>query len=239
MHAHYKVLDFDPCYILHVRPFRDTSALLDCFTQNQGLLSFVGRGVKRPRSRFYGLVQPFILLKIRGTGRGELKTLTHLEAASSAIPRLEGEKILVGFYVNELLLKLLQKLDPTPTLFQAYNTIITQIAFAKTIREQEIYLRLFEVQLLAALGYGLDLKSDYTQKPILHERYYKIEPGVGFLEGKAHDEWVISGESIIALREGIFETGSSLQEAKKLMRLTLGHYLGGKPLQSRKLFFAK
>src|SRR5687767_3179362 len=115
-------------YILHTRPFRETSALLECFSYQHGLVTVVARGVKRPRSQWYALAKPFLLLHLAWIGKGELKTLTQLEIQEGISPLLSGNKIKLGLYLNELLIRLLQRFDPHPGLFTIYDEILRQLA---------------------------------------------------------------------------------------------------------------
>jgi DNA repair protein RecO (recombination protein O) len=221
-------------YIIHTRPFRDSSAILDCLSREHGLVSLVARGVKKPRSRWYGYIQPFILLQMAWMGKSELKTLTHVEA-EVVYPRLNGSKIKIGLYINELLIRLCAHMDPHPQLFHIYDTTLKQIANSTSDINNECILRQYEYLLLEELGYGLDL-----QEEIVPELLYGFEPGIGIVEAKIlrGEQVVVSGASILALKHQQFDTPNKLQEAKKLMRTILGYYLGNKPLQSRKLFFS-
>ncbi len=223
-------------YIIHSRPFRDSSAIVDCLSKEHGLLSLVARGVKKPRSRWYSYMQPFMLLEMGWMGRSELKTLTHVEA-QSLYPKLSGSKIKLGLYINELLMRLCVEMDPHPQLFELYDAALTSLCQSDDAILNEISLRAFEYQLLAELGYGFDL-----QKEIVPELLYGFEPGVGVVEAKilrGSESVVVSGASILALQHQQLVSAALLLEAKKLMRAILGYYLGNKPLQSRKLFYSR
>jgi len=222
-------------YILHSRPFRDSSAILDCISAEHGLISVVARGIKRPRSRWYSYAQPFMRLHMTWIGKGELKTLTQVEA-DALYPKLMGVKIKLGFYINELLIRLFAEMDPHPQLFEIYDTALIKIAQSDNSIDDETSLREFEYQLLAELGYGFDL-----EKEIVPELLYSFEPGVGIVEAKilrGPEQVVVSGASILALAHQQFDSAAQRLEAKKLMRFILHYYLGNKPLQSRKLFYS-
>lgn len=226
-------------YILHMRPFKETSALLECFCYQQGLMTFVARGVKRPRSHWYALAKPFMLLHLAWVGKGELKTLTQLEVQEGIIPILSGTNIKLGLYLNELLIRLLQRFDAHPQLFMTYDQTLKAIAQAKNELEQQSFLRQFEIQLLAQLGYGLDLfKEAKTGRAIIPELLYGFDPAGGIFEVSAvmPQSVTVSGASIIALQQGIYHTETELRESKKLMRCILAYYLGDKPLHSRNLY---
>jgi DNA repair protein RecO (recombination protein O) len=229
-----------PAYILHSRPFKDTSVIIDCLSRQHGLVSLIAKGAKRPRSRLVGKLQPFILLSLSWVGRSELKTLTEVETQNLS-PVLTGSKILLGFYLNELILRLLQKMDPHPQLFTDYSQTLEELTQATDKDNEQTVLRYFELKLLAELGYGLDLNMDgQSQEMIFPELLYAYDPAVGLFEaqgiGRASHEVVVSGGTLIALREKKTLTQTALKEAKGLMRFVLNHYLGEKPLQSRKLF---
>lgn len=222
-------------YIIHSRPFRDSSAILDCISAEHGLISVVARGIKRPRSRWYSYAQPFMRLHMAWIGKSELKTLTQVEA-NALYPKLAGVKIKLGFYINELLIRLFAEMDPHPQLFDIYDVTLTKLAQSDNPIDDEITLREFEYQLLAELGYGFDL-----EKEIFPELLYGFEPGVGVVEAKIlrGEQVVVSGASILALQRQQFDSPTERLEAKKLMRSILNYYLGNKPLQSRKLFYSR
>jgi DNA repair protein RecO (recombination protein O) len=186
-----------------------------------------------------GLVQPFISLQIGWVGRGELKTLIAAEAVQT-LPKLSGQKILLGLYLNELLIRLLQGMDPHPALFYHYDATLTAIEKTTDSNKHQIILRQFELFLLAELGYGLNLENDgKTGQAIVPELLYSYDPAMGLFEASSISPMpalTISGASIIALQSGDFTKDNELQEAKRLMRRVLSQYLEGKPLQSRKLF---
>jgi len=219
-------VEHNPTYILHIRPFKDSSAIIDCFSQDFGLISLVAKGAKRPRSHWRGFLQPFVALKMSWLGRSELKTLTDIEA-ETIYPKLVGEKILIGLYLNELLIRLLHRCDAHPALFDFYDKTIGALALADSITQQML-LRQFELTLLSELGYGLDLRH------IMPDLLYAYDSSTGIYENAQPNG--ISGATIIALRENQVMTENQLREAKKLMRIVLNYYLGNKPLQSRKLF---
>lgn len=142
-----------PVFILHRRPYRNTSLLLDAFSPDHGRMGLAARGAAAPRSRLKGLLQPFTPLLLSWSGAGDLATLTGAEDAGLPIA-LPPHRVLAGLYVNELLMRLLRRLDPQTGLFTAYRTLLTELA---TAPNEEPVLRRFEKQLLDELGYGLNL----------------------------------------------------------------------------------
>ncbi len=229
-------------YILHMRPFKDSSALLDCLTLHHGLVTIVAKGAKRPRSRQFGYMQPFMALQVSWVGRQELKTLTLIEADSIS-PKLAGAKIVIGLYLNELLVRLLQHLDPHPQLFHDYHQTLSKLAITEDKQQQQFILRCFELKLLSALGYGVELHCDARSgETILPELLYSYDPQIGILEssGMLENQVTVSGACLMALQNPeILPSENELREAKKLMRYIFSFHLGTKPLYSRKLYGAQ
>lgn len=226
-------------YILHTRPYRETSFLCELFTADYGRISVVAKGVRRPRSRGRGLLQPFVPLMISCVGRGSLLTLTGFDAVGVA-PLLTGSRVVSAFYLNELLFRLLHHEDPNPELFFCYQTALIELE--KTI-EVQIVLRLFEKSLLKILGYELQLVKELgTEKPLEPDADYRFDPASGpvlvakddlAMGVKSKD--VFKGKSLLALAAGVLDDLSVLSDLKRLMRLALAPHLGSKPLESRKL----
>jgi DNA repair protein RecO (recombination protein O) len=220
-------------YILHTRPYRETSFLCELFTAEQGRMSVIAKGVRRPKSRGRGLLQPFIPLMISCVGRGELLTLTDFDSAGVA-PLLTGHRVISAFYLNELLFRLVHREDPNPDLFLSYKTALSEL---EKTTEVQIVLRLFEKSLLKTLGYELQLlKEVETGAAIQASEYYRFDPARGPLAVEyqpAQD--VFLGKSLLALASGLLTDRAVLPDLKRLMRLALAPHLGSKPLQSRRL----
>src|SRR5215472_17488080 len=142
-------------YVLHQRPFRDTSLIVEAFARDYGRLTLFAHGARGPRSRFTAL-QPFRPLLLSWSGRGEAPALAAAESAE-APPALAATQLLSGFYLNELLLKLLTRGDPHPELFDLYEATLAELRSAATA---EAALRLFEARLLGFIGYGLNLAAE-------------------------------------------------------------------------------
>ncbi len=146
-------IEFEPAYLLVQRPYRETSQLLEAFSAGHGRLGLVARGARGPRSRLRGLLQPFTPLLLSWTESGELGTLTGAESGGAA-PTLLGERVFHGWYLNELLiLKLLQRHDAHPRLYQDYVAALGELGG----KQAEAALRIFEKRLLIELGYALPL----------------------------------------------------------------------------------
>ena len=222
-----------PAWLLHHRPFRDTSRILDVLSRDHGRLSLVARGSRAAKSKLRGILRPFLPLQLSWVIRSDLGTLTGAEMDGAPIA-LAGDALLGGYYLNELLLKLLHRHDPQPEVFAAYTQTIERLAGQSEIA---LPLRLFEIELLRILGYALNLDHDTATNTAIRpgERYeYRPERGpvsVGLREGGA----VFSGEELIAIREQDFSQPGILEKAGRLTRQVLNHHLDGKELLSRKV----
>lgn len=224
-------ISLQPAFILHHRPYRETSLLLEVFTRDYGRIALVARGVRKNRSQTRPLLQSFHPLLISWQGKTELMTLQQVELADIPIP-LKGECLLSGFYLNELLIRLLQKQDPHPKLYTIYRDTLLELA-GNTLQQK--YLRLFEKKLLDELGYGLQLCQTFEANQL-----YRFYPEQGFQlhEGPENEpvSVLFSGKSLLALKAEQLEDEESLQEIKRLMRMAFSVLLGPEPLQSRRLF---
>ena len=232
----------EPGYVLHARPWRETSLILEAFTPDHGRTGLVARGVRRARSRLRGLLLPFQPLLLSWTGRGELPTLT---GADTEGPHrtLRGRALFSGFYLNELLLKLLPRGDAHPELFADYRDALAGLGANGAA---DPVLRLFEKRLLDALGYGptFDRAAD-TGAPVSPGRRYRyvpergpVEEGGGAPASEERGGPVVSGRTLIALAGGRLVGGDDRErvEARRLMRAILAPHLGPRPLGSRELF---
>ena len=226
-----------PGYVLHSRPWRETSLIVEAFTREHGRVGLTARGVRRARSRLRGTVLPFHLLLLSWSGRGELPTLTGAET-EGPVRTLRGRALFSGFYLNELLLKLLPRSDPHPDLFDDYRRALARLGEDRAV---DGVLRAFEKRLLDALGYGptLDRAAD-TGAPISPDRRYRYAPERGPVEAAcAEDGPVVSGRTLLALAAGEAPGDGDDRvraEARRLMRAILAPHLGPRPLGSRALF---
>jgi DNA repair protein RecO (recombination protein O) len=229
-----------PAYVLHRRPFQNTSLLVDFFTFDYGLVRAVAKGARREKSRYRALLQLFQPLLVSATGMGEVKTLTAVESNVSAI-NLRGERLFSGLYINELLSRLLQNQEEHTALYGSYQETLVALQGEQSI---EPLLRRFELKLLAELGYAINLTEDCeTNLPINPDSIYRFIPDVGFqtrsLSGAAAlGSSEFTGADLIAVRDLDIETSGAAQAAKRLLRLALAAHLGDKPLYSRSLFTA-
>lgn len=227
-----------PGFVLHHRAYRDTSVLLELLTAAQGRVGAVARGVRKEKSRWAGMLQPFRPLLLSWIGRGELVTLTGVEENGGA--RLSsGPAMVCGFYLNELMVRLLERHDAHPGLYTAYDDGLRELSGVEhdAIAQQRA-LRRFEKRLLAELGYGLilDHAAD-SGTPLQSETVYSYELERGPIAYHDRSPGVaISGATLLALDHDALHDERSLRESKRLMRAVLAHYLGDRPLHSRALF---
>lgn len=220
-------------FVLHQRPYRETSLLLDVFTEHAGRISLVARGVRQQKRRQNNPFQLFQPLWLSWFGRGDLLTLGQVESTNPAF-LLRGPASLCGLYINELLMRLLNIQHPEPAVFVLYQQTLERLAAADQV---EVSLRIFEWQLLDALGYGLDLQTDALGSAIEPAVYYRFLPEQGFMpHNGALKSGLIQGRSLQQLQQTQQFDTQALAEIKQLMRTVLNYYLDGKPLKSRALF---
>jgi len=228
-------------WLLHSRPFRDTSLLLDFLTLEQGRVSAIARGVRTQKGKGRSPVQPFVPLRITLAGNHELRSLQSSEAAAPA-PLLQGERLFAGFYLNELLVKLLHGHEPEPQIYQAYGHALARLGAAD---EVETLLRNFELRLLDALGYGLQFDHDAESGEQLDGAgWYYLQPDSGFVRQlqapanhtEALQAGLFPGHELLKIAEADFAAESTRRHAKRLLRQVLHQHLGGKEISSRQLF---
>ncbi len=225
-------------YILHARPFRDTSLLIDVFTASQGRINLIAkgaRGVRGKKSRFRGSLQAFVPLLLSWRGNSDLMNLVNAEPNPIPLPHyLTGKLLVCGLYLNELLIRLLYRYDPYPHLFQAYQTALCSLS-----DNPAIALRLFEKKLLAELGYALYLNKDsLTNQALLPSQSYQFIPSQGLvvcLNKSLPKQSIFSGSSLLAMHHETWDTSMHLLDAKRLFRLALNYLLEGKTIRSREL----
>ena len=237
-------LQWVPGFVLHSRPYRETSAIVDVFTRDCGRISVIYRGVKSSKgvTAKGRLLQPFQPLNLLWYGDRELKTGKDVEADGAAF-FLTGTLLYTALYMNELLQRLLFKEDPHPELFQQYRQTLQQLQHvnAQASADIEILLRHFEWGLLTDLGYEIALDRDSQYHPIDPVLNYRYDADAGFvvvpkvLDSK-QQKLCFRGAELLAMAAQEWETIGILPAAKRLMRMALAPHLGDKPLKSRELF---
>ena len=229
-------VSLQPAYVLHSRPFRNTSLLVDFLTLDYGRVTAVARGARRHKSRYRSLLQLFQPLLASFSGRSEVRTLTTVESSLTAM-QLPGNRLFSGLYLNELLARLLHNQQEHKPLYRAYQQALLGLQGREAV---EPVLRRFEMHLLAELGYALNLQVDcISGQAIQRHRTYHFTPELGFQAADlAPDELedCYLGEHLIALRELDLQDAAAATAARRLLRTALLPHLGDKPLHSRYLF---
>ncbi len=221
-------------YVLHRRPYRETSYLVDFFTLEQGCIRAVARGVKNSKSDKKSLLQPFQPLHVSFTGKGELQNLKRVESAGPTL-MLVGKPMFCAMYLNELVTRLLPSGMASDSVFHAYQNAL-QAMYAN--EDMEWVLRQFEFCLFDELGVLPDFSTDaQSSEPLNENSHYVLIPEVGFTEFHPNMSklQLFPGRILIALADGEL-TPQTKKVAKVLVRLLLAPLIGNKPLKSRELF---
>jgi len=225
----------EPAYVIHCRAYSDTSMIVELLTAEQGRVSVLARGVKRGKSQKALLLQPFRSLHVSWTGRGELPVLTAAEEAGRVL-HLQGEALACGYYVNELVYRLVPKFEPAPEIFTHYWPTIQGCCDAET---RQADLRHFEVALLEQLGLALTLDHDIVTgctTDIDSTYYYRIPEGPVPADVANGNGIEISGATLLNIAAMDFSESATKTEAKRLTRALLHYHLDGRELLSRALF---
>jgi DNA repair protein RecO (recombination protein O) len=219
-------------FVLHQRSYRNTSQLLDCLTEQYGLVALVAQGSRRAYKGQRAILQPFLPLRLSWIRRGELGRLTHVEL-DYATAALDGRALLAGYYLNELLLRLMARGDANAEIFSCYSRCLADLFVGASLPRA---LRLFELRLLRALGYGVELGHDVDSgAPIEPESVYRFEAerGARVHTGSRDGADTYLGRDLIALRDECLDDAETLNAAKRLLKRLLGVYLGERPLKTR------
>lgn len=228
-------------WLLHSRPFRDSSLLLDFLTLERGRVNAIARGVRSSKSRLRSLLQPFTPLYIETVGRHELQTLKRCEARGPLALPLRGEHLLGGFYVNELLVRLLASGEAERSLFMSYEQALHALAAGQ---DMDAILRNFELELLDCLGYGVQFDADSVHGACLEESaWYYVQPEGGFVRHgeasrpeQAERTGLYRGADLLRIMQRDFSTEEARRSARQLLRELLQPLLGDRHLGSRDLF---
>jgi DNA repair protein RecO (recombination protein O) len=220
-------------FVLHRRDYSDTSLLVELFASGLGRFPAIAKGARRPRNPGSALLQPFQPLWIGVVGRGEVRTLTRVEPAGRPFA-LAGRALPCGFYLNELLVRLLGRHDPHDPLFAFYHAALGGLCEG----DLETILRQFELRLLEELGYAPGLGRDGdTGLSVEAGRSYVVEPGqLPRRASPGESTAAVCGATLLALVGSAVLDAEQQREARTLLRRLLGPHLGSKPLKSRELF---
>jgi DNA repair protein RecO (recombination protein O) len=228
-------VQLQPAYVLHARPFRESSQLLELVTRDLGRVGAVARGARGGKSRWRGILQPFRPLLVSFRRRSDLATLTAADQVA-APPALHGEALYCGLYLNELTLRLLMRNDPHPEVFEQYRETLGALAAGDQLQS---CLRLYEKQLLDATGFGLILDREAGgTAPIDPEARYDYQPERGpvrVAKQSRERAGVVRGRVLLALDAGHLEP-ADWPALRNMMRRVLRHHLGDKPLASEALY---
>lgn len=238
-------IDLQPAFLLHRRPYRDSSHLLECFSRDFGRQGLVARGSRRGKSALGAVLQPFQAILISWGGRGDLGTLFAAELGFAAEsggsgPPLTGQGLWCGYYLNELLLRLCQRGEAYPRLFAVYRQTLDAL---REQSPQSPALRAFEKKLLGELGYEPLLDRDVQSgEPVRREASYHYLFGQGPVLTTASGfaripgGLRVSGATLLAIQREEFADPHTRKEAQGLLQALLRPHLGNKPLQSRAIY---
>jgi DNA repair protein RecO (recombination protein O) len=220
-----------PAYILHQYAYRDTSRIVEVFTAEHGRLTLFARGANGAKSTLRGVLRPFQRLLVSWSGRGEACQLVGAEI-DGASRSLAKERLMSGFYLNELLLKLTERSDPHPEAFDAYAACLAGLCGGEGV---EASLRRFEKRLLENLGYGLELTRTAAGDPITVDGFYRFAAQRGPQPCEAEAPGAVHGRSLADLETERFADERSLRDAKRVLRAALDACLDGRALKSREV----
>lgn len=221
-------------FVLHTRPWRETSLLVEVLTAQHGRVGLVARGVLGPRRQVLrAALQPLQWIRFDAVQKGEMATLSTAEAVDAA-PRLVGDAALSAFYLNELTLRLAPRHDPQPELFAAYARARERLRAGEGLAWT---LRRYERDLLQALGFGFDLAADADGQPIDPAARYRLDPEHGLRRllsdrGHADRSDAPAGRALIALAEDVQPPAEDLPALRRAMRRVIQHHLGPRGLTS-------
>ena len=216
-------------FLLHQRPYGNSSVMAEMFTLDNGRISVIAKGAKKPKSKFFGVLSPFSKLRITYRGKSELKTLTNVDKEdifSDSFSKLSYTLL----YINELLIKILPQGAPQKELFYLYDRFLLEI---KTSNEIDIILRRFEIDLLEMLGYGINFINEVDSgQSIDADKLYDFVPELGFKESP---NGIFNGKEIISISKLDFENINK-KKFKSLTTMAIGYSLDGGDLKSRQIF---
>ena len=227
--------DHEEGYVVHTYPYKETSLIVEAFTRHFGRVALLARGARRPRSAMRGVLLSFQMLRFSWSASAELGTLRSAEWAGALRP-LRGRGLMCGFYLNELLLRLLPREDAHETLFDVYGEALSGLCESGNIAAT---LRRFEKRMLAELGYAPLLDRDAGAQPIDPQRQYVYEPERGPVatngsqSGERGGQLFVSGRTLLDVAADDYGRAETREEARALMRSLITQRLHGKELHTR------
>jgi DNA repair protein RecO (recombination protein O) len=221
-------------YVLHQYAYRDTSRIVEVMTRDHGRLTLFARGANGPKSTLRGVLRPFQRMLVSWSGKGEACQLVSAEI-DGPLTNLAPERLMSGFYLNELLLKLTERCDPHPEIFLSYARCIQALCAGEI---EEPALRRFEKRLLNDLGYGLELARTGDGIPVERDAYYRFALESGAQPCVAEAPGAVYGQSLADLQAESFGDARSLRDAKRVLRAAIDTCLDGRSLKSREVALA-
>jgi DNA repair protein RecO (recombination protein O) len=220
-------IEQQPAYVLHARPYRETSLLLECLTRDHGRLGVVARGVRRERARTSrAQLEPIQILLLDLSMRGELATLVGAESADRP-HRLTGHANLAGLYLNELTVRFTSRQDPHPSLFDAYARTLARLAGGESPGWS---LRRYERDLLAVIGYALRLETEAESgEPLNAERWYLYRVEHGPVPCPPDSRHALRGADLLAFAQDRAPDVDAGPALRAMMREVVRHHLGAEP----------
>ncbi|MFK8052705.1 MAG: DNA repair protein RecO [Woeseiaceae bacterium] len=227
-------IKLQPCWVLHRRDFRDSSQIVDVISRDHGRVAMVARGVKRPKSRHRGLLQPFSPLLISWVAGRELATMSDVEQGGSAL-QLGQDALMCGFYANELLLKMTHRFDPQPEVFELYTAVIDRLSGTEQVA---IALREFEWQFLNQIGFGLNLLYEVESGQEIEDTasyHLIVDQGPVLTDATEWSGAVYAGHCLRAIANNDWRDPATLVAARRILGAAIDLQLDGKPLHSRRI----
>ncbi len=231
----HQVIEGEPAYLIHQRPYSETSQIINLFSRHYGRVDAIAKGSKRPKSKFKSFLQPFSPILVSWSGRSQLKTLRSVDISSGKQSNVSRKHLMSAFYLNELILSFLTTADPYPDLFDAYSLAINNLSNADS---SEIILREFEIQLLTEIGYAINFQTEAMSskkiEPNLSYRFIAEEGFVSSVTSSPRDT-LIKGSVIQSIDRKDFSQPQTMRAAKRIIRESVKYHLSGKELNTKKV----
>jgi DNA repair protein RecO (recombination protein O) len=226
-------VELESGFVLHCYAYRETSLVVEAFVRSRGRVSLLAKGARRPRSALRGMLLSFRPLRLSWSAGSELGLLSSAEWVGG-VRQLEGLGLMCGFYMNELLLRLLAREDPHEGLYDCYQQSLVRLAEGEA---RDAVLRSFERRMLAELGYAPLLDRDAESGSAIEAgRHYAYDPERGPLavsHGSAPEGLNVSGQTLLDVARDDYTREQTRDEARRLMRALIAHRLGNQTLHTR------
>ncbi|MDQ3060189.1 MAG: DNA repair protein RecO [Pseudomonadota bacterium] len=234
----------EPAYVLHRYDWSESSLILDVFTRHHGRIALVARGAKKPSSSFRPILLPLQPLHLAFGGDAEIRNLKSAEWQGGHVMPT-GDALLSGYYLNELLMRLLAREDPHPILFDAYAATV-QLLASQTPETLQLALRAFELRLLQGIGLLPRLDAETaTLAPLMPDGRYVLAPEPGIRPAHDDDRVSLPGAQWQVLQQSLGDKAlfsETLQacipganELKTQLRALLHYHCGVRVLKTRQM----